>query len=75
MQRPEFRMPRLWAIPDLYKAIKCHGTVLSAGKFHDKRPWRRRQPLSLFNTRWRLAIAWGVFTGKYDAIKWEENNG
>ena len=32
--------------------------------------WKMARPEGLWGLRSRLRLAWGVFTGKYDALKW-----
>lgn len=32
--------------------------------------WVPARPVGYNSLRLRLATAWGVFTGKYDAVKW-----
>lgn len=36
--------------------------------------WRAARPYNLggFKLIWRLKLAWGVFTGKFDALKWND---
>ena len=33
--------------------------------------WVMARPIGYFSLRSRLKLAWGVFTGKYDALQWE----
>ncbi len=34
--------------------------------------WVAARPLSMGSLLTRLKLAWGVFTGKYDALRWIE---
>ena len=34
--------------------------------------WIPARPIRLVNFMDRLTVSWGVFTGKYDAIDWQE---
>ena len=34
--------------------------------------WVPARPIGFFSLRWRLKLAWNVFLGKYDALKWAE---
>ena len=62
--------------PWLYKANEIkHWESNRIAKFNGKSICipARSYSLSGFNVLQRLMNAWGVFTGKYDALDWQEN--
>jgi len=62
--------------PWLYKANELkHWQTTTEVPFNGKRIWIPARPYSLsgLNIVQRLMNAWGVFTGKYDAVDWQEN--
>ena len=62
--------------PCLYKANEIkHWANDRAVKFNGKNIWipARAYSLSGLNLMQRAMNAWGVFTGKYDALDWQEN--
>lgn len=71
MERKTYRAPDLFGAAELKAAFTANGTVLSAARWVIRRPYRQPQPLSLRDLGWRAALAWGVFIGRYDAIRWE----
>lgn len=36
----------------------------------NNRVWWTARPMNYAGLLWRLKLAWGVFIGKYDALKW-----
>ena len=62
--------------PWLYKANEIkHWSSDSVATFNGKSVWIPARPYSLggLNLIQRLINTWGVFTGKYDAIDWQED--
>ena len=55
--------PNLWTL----KALQ-HETNNNQANIDGN--WVPARPLGLDCIRYRLRLAWGVFTGKYDAVKW-----
>lgn len=56
--------------PDIYTAGGIHNQTTSQtpdGRWVPCRPY----PHNAFGFTWRWKLAWGVLTGKYDALKWE----
>jgi len=61
--------------PWLYKANEIKNWSSDrVARFNGKNIWIPARPYSLsgLNIVQRLMNAWGVFTGKYDAIDWQE---
>lgn len=62
--------------PWLYKANEIkHWSSDRVVSFNGKNIWIPARPYNLsgLNIIQRLMNAWGVFTGKYDALDWQEN--
>lgn len=59
--------PHLYQISDLVKQTREVATL------HPEAGWIPCRPIGFqgLSLRRRLALAWGVFTGRYDAIFWE----
>ena len=62
------KAPALYNLNQLRAAITGKAPATQIGK-----KWVPARPLGLFSLRNRLRLAWGVFTGKYDALQWPEN--
>jgi len=62
--------------PLLYKANEIkHWESYRVVNFNNKNIWIPARPYSIcgINLVQRIMNAWGVFTGKYDALDWQEN--
>lgn len=59
-------------LPEIYKADVIRNwdceKELSSGKWVPARPYGH----NAFSWLWRWKVTWGVLTGKYDALDWEE---
>ena len=53
----------LWTLESLFQSANSCATEIEPGKYVPARPLN--DPWG-----WRLEHAWGVLTGKYDAVKW-----
>ena len=59
------KSPALWDLAELVEWAKHpHVTTDHEGA------WVPGRPLGLYTLGNRIRTAWGVFTGKYDAVKW-----
>jgi hypothetical protein len=61
------RAPNLWDIVNLFKHVATGPQACKPGE-----KWLPARPLGLFSIRSRIKLAWGVFTGKWDAVDWRE---
>ena len=59
--------PGLHHVEDLEK----HDCLAEVAVDGNKR-WVAARPLGWPSLKSRVCLAWGVFTGKYDALKWEQ---
>ncbi len=59
------RAPNLWELLNLYQYMD-EGT---RAQIKDGL-WVPARPLGFFSIRGRIKLAWGVFVGRYDAVKW-----
>ena len=59
------KAPSLYTFDDLR-----HLLIGEFGKTEYKGKWIPARPVGFFSWRYRLSLAWGVFTGKLDALKW-----
>lgn len=57
------KAPNLWALKVLQNEVNNNQTEIN-GK------WIPARPLGVDCLRHRLRLAWGIFLGKYDAVKW-----
>lgn len=55
--------------PSLFTVMEIKEISMSMGKKIGGE-WVPGRPLGFYNLKHRLKYAWGVFVGKYDAIKW-----
>lgn len=60
------RSPNLLSVNEV---ILISNTCSSQNKNGD---WVPARPIGFFSLRWRLKLAWNVFLGRYDALKWAE---
>ena len=62
------KAPNLWTLRNLVDHINsgCQ-SVDKDGK------WYPARPIGFFSSWYRLKLAWGVLTGKYDVLKWPGN--
>ena len=60
------KAPNLYNLKELIPVVNGDGPM-SEDKNGD---WVPARPLGLFSLRRRIKLAWGVLTGKYDALKW-----
>ena len=60
------KAPNLWGIISLLDNLKSVSTKID-GHYYPARP----MGVDSLSNRFRLA--WGIFTGKYDALKWPKN--
>lgn len=67
-------MPALLDAVSLKKGLTANNTVLSRKGMESRKVWRPyRRPRPALSPRaalYRLRLAWGVFTGRYDAVDW-----
>jgi hypothetical protein len=61
--------PYEWTIGQLMKQIKDgpHSQIKGGG-------WEPSRPYGMFSLRSRLRLAWMVFTGRADALRWPFQN-
>jgi len=52
-------------------APKTDSVGLTTFTFSDQETWFPARPLSLGGFLTRVRLAWGVFTGRYDALRWD----
>lgn len=62
----EWRNPHVWTAREL----KEHAISTE----HPSGEWIPARPITSYGLRWwrNLKMAWGVLTGRYDALDWEE---
>ena len=60
------KAPNLWRINSLLDNLKSVSTQID-GHYYPARP------IGLDTLSHRVKLAWGVFAGKYDALKWPKN--
>ena len=58
------KAPNLFSLGTLQCDVNENLTQIKNGD------WVPARPLGLFSLRNRFKLAWAVFTGKYDAVKW-----
>ena len=63
------KAPSLYSLAELKNIVNGNGpmTEISSGK------WVPARSLGFYSLPRRLKLAWGVFIGKYDALKWPGN--
>ena len=59
------RAPNLLGVMFLYDHVKSGPKAQTAAGV-----WVPARPLGFFSLRNRIKLAWGVFVGRYDAVKW-----
>jgi hypothetical protein len=59
--------------PNLFTADELRNW--DSSKKNSKGQWTLARPLGWqgFRLWWRLKLMWGVFTAKYDVVKWDES--
>lgn len=62
------KAPNLWSLEWLIE--QRHRNTLTQIPGHG---WVPARPRGYFSLRRRLRLAWGVFTGQYDAVVWPGN--
>ena len=60
------RVPDVWDVANLTKDAVAYSTAPDG-------TWRPARPLghASLSLRRRVVVAWRVFTGRYDALKWK----
>jgi hypothetical protein len=62
------RSPTLYRLRELFEGANSCSTQLPNGK------WVPARLMGFFHFPTRVRIAWGVFTGRYDAVVWPEDD-
>lgn len=60
------KAPNLWTLKELQQNVNNNQTHISGR-------WIPARPLGLDTLSNRFKLAWQVFAGKYDAVKWPGN--
>jgi len=65
------RQPDIWTVDSIqnYRVSRCVHSVRTGSEI-----WipARPEPHNAFSWRWRFNMAWKVFTGEYDALRWRD---
>ena len=61
------KAPNLYNLVNLKEHFVGNGGTMTEDKQGN---WVPARPLGYYSLTRRFRIAWGVFTGKYDALKW-----
>lgn len=64
------RQPDIYAVEALHSWPNKELVQLPDGRQY----WRLARPMvhNAFSWRWRFKLAWEVFTGEYDAVRWDK---
>ena len=67
------KAPQLWRLEDLPGIRPVSKTIPTINETEIGGQWMPARPLGYYSLASRLRLAWMVFTGKADALKWPGN--